>query len=187
MIWWGVQSMAESAGIAAIVFLGIRLGPVSFHARDDNNGRHCRDGCWHHYSCVLPHASIFTSCTDAPEVNEFFTLGFRAGSRRHIPSHMRWAQQVNQRTYTTHFSFPLLSFSFFFFLSPVSGYLCFVKFLPLSTLISQCTCFSATFLIQNTDVWCYQVQGHAEQQIGIIRIKMLSRPNTDFHTKPLVL
>lgn len=37
--------MAESAGIAAIVCLGIRLGPVSFHARDDNNGRHCRDGC----------------------------------------------------------------------------------------------------------------------------------------------
>lgn len=93
------------SGFAVIGCLGIRLGPVSFHARDDNNGRHCRDDCWHHYSCALPHASIFTCCTDAPEVNEFFTLEFRAGSRRHIPSDMRGAQQVNQKTYTAHFSF----------------------------------------------------------------------------------
>lgn len=73
---------AQCSGFAAIGCLGIRLGPVSFHARDDNNGRCCLDDCWHHYSCVLPHASIFTCCTDAPEVNEFFTLGFRPGSRR---------------------------------------------------------------------------------------------------------
>ena len=63
-----------------IVCLGIRLGHVSFHARDDNNGCHCWDDCWHHNSCALPHTSIFTCCTDAPEVNEFFTLEFRAGS-----------------------------------------------------------------------------------------------------------
>lgn len=102
--------MAECSGFAVIGCLGIRLGPVSFHARDDNNGCHCRDDCWHHYSCVLPHASIFTCCTDAPEVNEFFTLEFRAGSHRHIPSRMRGAQHVNQKTYTAHFSFPSLFF-----------------------------------------------------------------------------
>ena len=106
------QSLAEAwcSGFAVIGCLGIRLGPVSFHARDDNNGRHCRDDCWHHYSCVLPHASIFTCCTDAPEVNEFLTLEFRVGSRRHIPLHMRGAQQVNQKTYSAHFSFSSLFF-----------------------------------------------------------------------------
>ena len=108
-VW--AQSMAESSRFAVIGCLGIRLGPVSFHARDDNNGRHCRDDCWHHYSCVLPHASIFTRCTDAPEVNEFFTLEFKAGSHTRIPSHMRGAQQVNQKTYTTHFSLLLSLFS----------------------------------------------------------------------------
>ena len=123
------QNMAECSGFAAIVCLGIRLGPVSFHGGDDNNGCNCRDDCWHHYSCVLPHASIFTCCTDAPEVNEFFTLEFRAGSHRHIASHMRGAQQVNQRTSTTHFSF-LSRFSLQYHIT----WLCLI--LPLGRLIS---------------------------------------------------
>lgn len=37
--------MAKGPGFAVIVCLGIRLDPVPFHARDDNNGCHCRDGC----------------------------------------------------------------------------------------------------------------------------------------------
>lgn len=134
--------MAECYGFAVMCCLGIRLGPVSFHARDGNNGRHCWDDCWHHYSYVLPHASIFTCCTDAPEVNEFFTLEFRVGSRRHIPSHMRGAQQVNQKTYTTHFSFLL----FFSFSSIRLLVLCLI--LPLSRVISYCTWSGGVFLIQ---------------------------------------
>lgn len=110
---------------AVIGCLEIRLVRVSFHARDDNNGRRCRDDCWHHYSCALPHTSIFTCYTDAPEVNEFFTLEFRVGSHEHMASHMRAAQQVKQR----------LASLFFFYLSFIPLYQI-VQFFLCSRLIS---------------------------------------------------
>lgn len=145
---------------AVIGCLGIRLGPVSFHARDDNNGCHCRDDCWHHYSCVLPHASIFTCCTDAPEVNEFFTLEFRAGSHRHIASHMRGAQQVKPKDLPPliFLSYYHITWAFFFkFFHSADWYLivhdlegCFWSRFRCMMLSSSETCWEA-------DVPCFKI------------------------------
>lgn len=62
------------------------------------------------------------------EVNEFFTLEFRAGSHRNTTS--RVAQQVNRKTGTAHFSF---SESF------LRGASLFSSVLPLSRLIARST------------------------------------------------
>lgn len=114
------QSMAECSGFAVIGCLVIRLSPVSFHARDDNNGRCCQNACWHHYSYILPHASIITCCKDALRWMKCSLWSSERG-HTHTPSHMREAQQVNKKG---------LHHSFFFFSPPLISLVLLI--LPLS-------------------------------------------------------